>query len=79
MLEQLMCFQCAINGPNTILAAHFAFLSHRNGVTIARLKELVDETSAGGGSCAAEDAAMALAQACRYIHVVGHDHECLAE
>lgn len=60
-----MCYQCALNGGNKILAAHFAFLAHRNGVSIDRLAQIADESSTGGGASAAEDAAMALAQACR--------------
>lgn len=66
LIQQLMCFQCAMNGGNKILAAHFAFLAHRSGVPISRLAEVADEDAMGGGASAAEDAAMAFAHATRY-------------
>eukprot|EP00904_Undaria_pinnatifida_P006693 jgi/Undpi1/3153/HiC_scaffold_15.g06527.m1 len=62
-LKQLMIYQCAINGGNTILRAHYAFLAMRSGVSLERLVQIADETSTGGGASAAEDAAMAFAQA----------------
>lgn len=62
-----MCFQCATNAGNTVLRAHYAFLAMRSGVPLERLVQISDETSTGGGASAAEDAAMALAQAARWV------------
>lgn len=63
-----MCYQCATNAGNTILRAHYAMMAWRNGVSIDRLVQIADETSTGGGASAAEDAAMALAQAARCVY-----------
>ncbi|CAM9566090.1 unnamed protein product [Pylaiella littoralis] len=62
-LKQLMAYQCATNAENTILRAHFAYMAMRSGVTLERLVQVTDLTSTGGGASAAEDAAIAFAQA----------------
>ncbi|CAM9096241.1 unnamed protein product [Ectocarpus sp. 6 AP-2014] len=62
-LKQLMAYQCATNAENNVLRAHFAFMAMRSGVTLSRLIQVTDLTSTGGGENAAEDAAMAFAQA----------------
>lgn len=62
-----MCYQCATNAENTVLRAHFAFMAMRSGVSLARLIQVTDMTSTGGGESAAEDAAIAFAQAARYV------------
>lgn len=68
-LKQIMCFQCSTNAGNTVLRAHYAYLAMRNGVSLERLMQISDETSTGGGESAAEDAAMALAQAARCVNL----------
>lgn len=60
-----MCYQCATNAENNVLRAHFAFMAMRNGVSLERLQQVTDVTSTGGGASAAEDAAIAFAQAAR--------------
>lgn len=45
-----MCYICATYADNTILRAHYAFMAHRNGTSIASLK-LAGE---GGGDFAGE-------------------------
>lgn len=62
-----MCYQCATNAENVILRAHYAYMAMRSGVTLERLVQIADETSTGGGDSAAEDAAMAFAQAARCV------------
>lgn len=62
-----MAYQCATNAENTILRAHFAYMAMRSGVTLERLVQVTDLTSTGGGASAAEDAAIAFAQAARCV------------
>ncbi|CAB1103822.1 unnamed protein product [Ectocarpus sp. CCAP 1310/34] len=63
--KQTMGYMLATSADNTILRAHFAFMAHRNGVSVSNL---ASATAEGGDTDGGEDlkkaAALSMARAC---------------